>query len=142
MVKKWASPGTVHCSSLRWPATSVASASALGTMLPRVRLGSFFPERMSLDSQWNRRAAIPKPMTVMARPKMILIGTNAPRLWLLLGYFEPGRRRSASATWDFSAAQRIVAPSLGGLVQVRHCYPPVPATPVGCPWRAASKPGR
>ena len=51
MVKKWARPGTVHCSSLRWPATSVTSASALGRMLPRVRLGAGFPERMSLDSQ-------------------------------------------------------------------------------------------
>jgi len=29
IVKKWARPGTVHLSSLRWPATSVTSASAL-----------------------------------------------------------------------------------------------------------------
>ena len=35
---------------------------------------------MSLDSQWNRRAAMPKPTTVTPRPKMILTGTNAPRL--------------------------------------------------------------
>ena len=64
MVKKWARPGTVHCRSLRWPATSTVSASTLGRMLPRVRLGSFFPERMSLDSQWKRRAAMPNPTTV------------------------------------------------------------------------------
>ena len=69
MVKKWARPGTVHCRSLRWPATSTASASALGTMLPRVRLGSFFPERMSLDSQWKRNAAIPKPTTSRQCPR-------------------------------------------------------------------------
>ncbi len=31
MVKKWAVPGTVHLRSLRWPATSVTSASARGT---------------------------------------------------------------------------------------------------------------
>ena len=80
MVKKWARPGTVHCSSLRWPATSVASASALGTMLPRVRSGSFFPERMSLLSQWKRNPAIPKPTRVTPTPKMILTGTNAPCL--------------------------------------------------------------
>ena len=85
MVKKWARPGTVHCRSLRWPATSTASASALGTMLPRVRLGSFFPERMSLDSQWKRYAAIPKPTTVTPMPKMILTGTNAPRLLVTPG---------------------------------------------------------
>ena len=83
MVKKWARPGTVHCRSLRWPATSTASASALGLMRPRVRSGSFFPERMSLHSQWKRRPAMPKPTTVTPRPKMILTGTNAPRLWLL-----------------------------------------------------------
>ena len=64
MVKKWARPGTVHCSSLRWPATSTTSASALRLMGPRVREGSGFPERMSRDSQWNRRAAMPKPITV------------------------------------------------------------------------------
>ncbi len=80
MVKKCASPGTVHCRSLRWPATSTASASALGTMLPRLRPGSFFPERMSLDSQWKRYAAMPKPTAVTPMPKMILTGTNAPRL--------------------------------------------------------------
>ncbi len=51
MVKKWARPGTVHCRSLRWPATSVTSASALRLSGPRVRAGSFLPERMSLDSQ-------------------------------------------------------------------------------------------
>ena len=34
MVKKWARPGTVHCRSLRWPATSVTSASALGRAPP------------------------------------------------------------------------------------------------------------
>jgi hypothetical protein len=64
MVKKWARPGTVHCRSLRWPATSTVSASTLRLMGPRARFGSFFPDRMSLDSQWNRRAAMPKPMTV------------------------------------------------------------------------------
>src|ERR1700722_4698100 len=80
MVKKWARPGTVHCSSLRWPATSTVSASTLRLMGPRERLGSFFPERMSLDSQWKRRAAMPNPMTVTRRPMMILTGTNAPRL--------------------------------------------------------------
>ena len=64
MVKKWARPGTVHCRSLRWPATSTVSASTLRLMGPRDRLGSFFPERMSLDSQWKRRAAMPNPMTV------------------------------------------------------------------------------
>ncbi len=80
MVKKWASPGTVHCRSLRWPATSVTSASALGPRLPRVREGSGFPERMSRDSQWNRTAAMPKPTSVMPIPRMILTGTNTPRL--------------------------------------------------------------
>ena len=80
MVKKWARPGTVHCRSLRCPATSTVSASTLRLMGPRDRLGSFFPERMSLDSQWKRRAAIPKPMTVTRSPMMILTGTNAPRL--------------------------------------------------------------
>ena len=80
MVKKWARPGTVHCRSLRWPATSSTSASALGTMLPRVRLGSFLPERMSLHSQWKRSPAIPKPTMVTPMPKMILTGTNAPCL--------------------------------------------------------------
>ncbi len=78
MVKKWASPGTVHCSSLRCPATSVTSASALRLMGPRVREGSGLPERMSLDSQWKRTAAKPKPITVTPMPRMILIGTNAP----------------------------------------------------------------
>ncbi len=85
MVKKWARPGTVHCRSLRWPATSTVSASTLGRMLPRVRFGSFFPERMSFESQWNRNPAIPKPMRVTAMPKPILTGTDAPRLRLLLG---------------------------------------------------------
>ena len=80
MVKKWARPGTVHCRSLRWPATSVTSASALRLIGPRVRAGSVLPERMSLDSQWNRTAAMPKPMTVTPMPRMILTGTNAPRL--------------------------------------------------------------
>ena len=114
MVKKWARPGTVHCRSLRWPATSTASASALGTMLPRVRFGSFFPERMSLDSQWKRYAAIPKPTSVRPIPRMILTGTNAPRLRLLRGYFEQGRRRSASATWDFNAAPEDSGVAPGG----------------------------
>ena len=80
MVKKWARPGTVHWRSLRWPATSTVSASTFRLMGPRFRLGSFFPERMSLDSQWNRRPAMPKPMTVTRSPMMILTGTNAPRL--------------------------------------------------------------
>ena len=40
MVKKWATPGIVHCSSLRWPATSTTSASALRLIGPRVRAGS------------------------------------------------------------------------------------------------------
>ena len=79
MVKKWARPGTVHCRSLRCPATSVTSASALRLMGPRVREGSGLPERMSLDSQWNRTAAMPKPTTVTPMPRMILIGTKAPR---------------------------------------------------------------
>ena len=105
MVKKWARPGTVHCRSLRWPATSTVSASTLNLMGPRDRLGSFFPERMSLDSQWKRRAAMPNPMTVTRSPMMILTGTNAPRLSQIV---EQERWRSASATWDFDAAQRIV----------------------------------
>src|SRR5271163_3679081 len=111
MVKKWARPGTVHCRSLRWPATSTVSASTLRLMGPRDRLGSFFPERMSLDSQWKRRAAMPKPMTVTRSPMMILTGTNAPRLSQIV---IRGRWRSASTTWDFDAAQRIVGrPHLG-----------------------------
>src|SRR5580704_9124556 len=80
MVKKWASPGTVHCKSLRWPATSTTSASALREMGPRTREGSGLPDRMSRDSQWKRRAAMAKPTTVTPRPRMILIGTNTPRL--------------------------------------------------------------
>ena len=115
MVKKWARPGTVHCRSLRWPATSTVSASTLRLMGPRTRFGSFFPERMSLDSQWNRRAAMPKPMTVTARPMMILTGTNAPRLSQIV---KQERWRSASATWDFDAAQRIVGPPHLGVVGV------------------------
>ena len=55
MVKKWARPGTVHCRSLRCPATSVTSASALRLIGPRVREGSGLPDLISLDSQWNRR---------------------------------------------------------------------------------------
>ena len=34
IVKKWAMPGTVHLRSLRWPATSVTSASAWGGAAP------------------------------------------------------------------------------------------------------------
>ncbi len=103
MVKKWARPGTVHWRSLRCPATSTVSASTLRLRGPRDRFGSFFPERMSLDSQWNRRAAMPKPTTVTKRPMTILTGTNAPRLELLTSYLEWAGGGVASATWDFSA---------------------------------------
>ena len=51
IVKKWASPGTVHCKSLRCPATSVSSASARGRTLPRVRSGAGAPDRIRRDSQ-------------------------------------------------------------------------------------------
>ena len=133
MVKKWARPGTVHCRSFFWPATSTASASALGATLPRVRLGSFLPERMSLDSQWKRNPAIPKPMRVTAMPKMYLTGTNAPRLRLLQGQSNSCGGGSASATWDFNAAQRIVGRSSRNLFGGLPTGSPAPGTPVGCP---------
>src|ERR1700733_5108169 len=64
---------------------------------------------------------------------------------LAFGYcvvtFEQGGGGVASATWEFSAVQRIVGRPHPGVV---GC--PVPtgplATPVGCPGWAASKPGR
>ncbi len=40
IVKKWASPGTVHLSNFRWPATSVNLGVAhLGEALPATRGG-------------------------------------------------------------------------------------------------------
>ena len=113
MVKKWARPGTVHCRSLRCPATSVTSASALRMMGPRVRDGSGLPARMRRDSQWNRLAAMPKPMTVTPIPRMILTGTNAPRFSVV----EPVDGGSASATRGSCAGERIVWTPLAGVVQ-------------------------
>ena len=105
MVKKWARPGTVHCRSLRWPATSVTSASAFRLIGPRVREGSGLPDLMSLDSQWNRLAARPKPMTVTPMPRMILIGTNAPRL---RGFTNAGAADCERNPGELCAGERIV----------------------------------
>ena len=88
----------------------------LGPMLPRVRLGSFFPERMSLDSQWNRRAAMPNPMTVTKSPMMILTGTNAPRLRLLPGYLRTGRRRGCERHLGFQCGPEDSGAAPGGVV--------------------------
>jgi hypothetical protein len=68
---------------------------------------------------------------------MILTATDAPRLPQVV---QQGRWRSASATWDFSAAPRIVGPL--HLHEVEGLAPAslLSATPVGCPWRATSKP--
>src|SRR5271166_902724 len=79
IVKKWAIPGTVHWSSLRWPATSVISASALGDSGPRVRSGAGCPARIRRDNQWKRRPAMARAMTVTAMPIAILTGTGPPR---------------------------------------------------------------
>ncbi len=48
---------------------------------PLARLGSFFPDRMTLDSQWNRRPAMAKPITVTTRPMMISDGHERPPIW-------------------------------------------------------------
>src|SRR5271166_6576230 len=91
IVKKWAMPGTVHLRSLRWPATSVTSASAFGRIDPRVRSGAGFPERMRRDSQWKRRPAMRMATTVMATPMMILTGTGPPRALCQAGGTVNGR---------------------------------------------------
>ena len=70
---------------------------------------------MSRDSQWNRLAAMPKPMTVIANPKMILTGTKSPRLSDV--DVEPVDGGSASATGGSCAVERIVWPTLAGVVQ-------------------------
>src|ERR1035441_4278576 len=98
-------------------------------MLPRVRSGAGFPLRMSFESQWNRRAAMPKPITVTPRPKMILISTDAP---LSSQFVEQGRWRIASTTWDSHAAQRIVGRHFPGIVESPHPDPYGSTTPVGC----------
>ena len=73
--------------------------------------GRACPARMSRDSQWNRRAAMAKPITVTPRPRMILTGTkySSPRGTSVaecerhLGFHKRG--------------QRIVWRALAGVVQ-------------------------
>ena len=79
---------------------------------------------------------MPKPITVTRRPMMILTGTNAPRLSQVV---KQGTGRSASTTWEFDAAQRIVGPPHLGVVG-RMESPTLPAAPVGCPACLARNP--
>ena len=121
MVKKWASPGTVHCRSLRWPGHLGDLGLGPAADGPRVREGSGLPERISRDSQWNRTAAIPKPITVTPMPKMILTGTrcSSPR-WDV----ETERRRSASATWELhKRPEDSVAGARGRSSEAEHQLP-------------------
>ncbi len=67
--KTCATPGTVHFSNLRWPSTSVASASTrLGAS--EVRPTACLPARPRLTRNQPRLSAKASRMTVMAMPTM------------------------------------------------------------------------
>ena len=67
-VRKWATPGTDHFSSFRWPSTSASSArSRDGT--PAIRPGAGCPVRTSRDSHHTRRPAIANAATVNSNPR-------------------------------------------------------------------------
>jgi len=78
MVKKWAVPGTDHCSSFFWPATSTSSAfRRFGTSLARLGTAGC-PEAMSRPSQKNRRAAMASITKKITSPMEILTATAVP----------------------------------------------------------------
>jgi len=73
-VRKCATPGTVHFSSLRCPSTSVASTPASRPGCSRTaatRSGAGCPLNASRFSHQNRRPATASATTVSARPTVI-----------------------------------------------------------------------
>src|SRR5262245_3659755 len=79
-VSAWATPGTVHWSSLRWPITSVASTPASRPGCPRTaatRSGAGWPLRAIRYSHHSRHPAIANAATVRASPMMMRTATRA-----------------------------------------------------------------
>ena len=73
-VSAWATPGTVHFSSLRWPITSVACTSASRAGCWRTaatRSGAGWPARPTRSSHHSRRPASANATTVRTRPTTI-----------------------------------------------------------------------
>ena len=134
MVKKWAKPGTVHCRSLRWPATSTVSASTLGRDAAPGPVGVLLPRTDELGQPVEAEPGDPEADEGHGNAQDVSDRHECSSPSVTSGYLEQGRRRSASATWDFDAAQRIVGRSPGGPSWgVRDRRFPAPATPVGCP---------
>ena len=78
IVKKWAMPGTVHCSSFFWPATSTSSALIrFGMSLTRLGTAGC-PAVTRRPNQKNRRPAMASITTVMTSPMLILTATADP----------------------------------------------------------------
>ena len=79
MVKKWADPG-------HRPLQELALAGHFGQLglgpghdAARVRSGAGAPDRIRRDSQWKRRPAMARAMTVTAMPMAILTGNGPPQ---------------------------------------------------------------